>query len=384
MQFAKAGIVAVSGVAVMLAILHAPLTSSAAITGICSNCHTMHNSQAGAEMATINGGSGPNIFLSRGTCLGCHAQGGSQKIITIGSNDVPQVYHMDGSGDLAGGNFAYMLGDKGSGASNRKGHNVIDFGVIDDVLYAPPGGIQVSFHDDGTIVNSQNLTCAGTNGCHGYRLTNLGSGFSGMKGAHHTNIDGKCDTADTLGNSYRLLRGVKGYENQADKWENANSSSHNEYYGTASPVVLSCGTRHCHEQGDSVTPPTNTISSFCATCHGNFHTLSVEEGGDDGIGHDVTSPFIRHPTDVIIKNSGEYQFYTTYDVTVPVGRTVVPDSPSSVVVPGTDVVTCLSCHTAHASDYPSMLRWDYSQMITNTTDSGQGKGCFVCHTTKDG
>ena len=124
------------------------------------------------------------------------------------------------------------------------------------------------------------------------------------------------------------------------------------------------------------------MSGFCATCHGNFHTLSGP--GGDGIGDDIISPFIRHPTDIVIKNEGEYQFYTTYDVTAPVGRTTVPDTSSSAVVPGTDVVMCLSCHTAHASDYPDMLRWDYSQMITATTGPGAGKGCFVCHTQKDG
>ena len=91
----------------------------------------MHNSQGGSLMATINNGTGPNVFLSRGTCIGCHAQGGVEKIITIGSNQVPQILHSDLTGDLAGGNFAYLLGGKGSVASDTKGHNVIDFGKND-------------------------------------------------------------------------------------------------------------------------------------------------------------------------------------------------------------------------------------------------------------
>jgi hypothetical protein len=57
-------------------------------------------------------------------------------------------------------------------------------------------------------------------------------------------------------------------------------------------------------------------------------------------------------------------------------------APSSVVTPGTDIVMCLSCHMAHASPYPHMLRWDYSEMITGNGEAVSGKGCFVCHSSK--
>ncbi|MBU0682021.1 MAG: hypothetical protein KKD73_11440, partial [Proteobacteria bacterium] len=44
----------------------------------------------------------------------------------------------------------------------------------------------------------------------------------------------------------------------------------------------------------------------------------------------------------------------------------------------------LSCHVAHASAYPDMLRWDYNNMIAETNDPQQkDTGCFICHTTKD-
>jgi len=354
---------------------------SARISGICSNCHTMHNSQDGAGMAITGGSATTSEYLLRGSCKGCHAQGSSQKILDMGGSLVPQVFHTDGSGDLAAGNYAYILGGKGGTPSDSKGHNVIDLGNKEDVLYGPPGGILLYYHDDGSNVNRDNLTCAGTNGCHGVRYSaSAPTGLQALRGAHHTNVDGKCDSASTVANSYRFLRGVKGYENQVDKWQNASAASHNEYYGTTAPVQLSCNTRHCHEQPDSVTPPNNTISSFCGTCHGNFHTLSGPRG--DGIGPGTISPFIRHPNDIVIKNSGEYQNYTTYDPTVPIGRTTVPASPSASVNPGTDVVTCLSCHMAHASPYPDMLRWDYSAMEAGG-DGAAGKGCFVCHSHKD-
>lgn len=358
------------------------LPVKAKMSGICSNCHTMHNSQNGASMA-IGSSTGTKEFLLRGTCIGCHAQGTGQKIVNMDGSQVPQVFHTDASGDLAAGNYAYILGGKGGTPADSHGHNVVDLGKQESVLYGPPGGIVLFGHDDGFNVNNTNLTCAGTNGCHGVRYSTQGpTSQQALRGAHHNNVDGQCDLATTVANSYRFLRGVKGYENQTDKWQNTSATSHNEYYGTTSPVQLSCSTRHCHEQPDSVTPPTNTISGFCGTCHGNFHTLKTSTSS--GIGTVNSSPFVRHPNDIVIKNSGEYQYYTSYDVTAPVGRTTVPSGPSGTVTPGSDVVTCLSCHMAHASPYPDMLRWDYTQMVAGTTGAGAGKGCFVCHTLKDG
>lgn len=44
---------------------------------------------------------------------------------------------------------------------------------------------------------------------------------------------------------------------------------------------------------------------------------------------------------------------------------------------------CLSCHRVHGSEYPDILRWDYSKMIAGDPGDEEGNGCFVCHTTKD-
>jgi predicted CXXCH cytochrome family protein len=361
------GITALSAILtlVLFLILSIPVTSLAAITGPCVNCHTMHNSQGGAAMATYGGETGPNSFLTRGSCIGCHAQGTGNKIVTIGGSDIPQVYHTDASGDLAGGNFKYIDTD------DNRGHNVSDFGNPDGTLNSAPG------HHSTTQPTTNTLTCAGHNGCHGYRRFSAGSGLRTLKGAHHGNVDGKCDSATTVANSYRFLYNVKGFENMgANKYQNLNATDHNEYFGTTNPGDYGC--TPCHDMGDDmkITPPNKTISGFCATCHSNFHKLS-------GIGGSTTGPFTRHPTDVVLPDdvSKEYKDYTSYSVEAPVGRTTVPDAPSGTVTPGTDVVTCLSCHAAHATNYPDMLRWDYTTMIagggSNTT------GCFTCHTQKD-
>jgi len=349
----------------------------------------MHNSQNNSPIATPTG---PNPFLTSGTCLGCHAQVGAATNIV---DSIPQVYHT--GSDLAAGNFAYIAGTKGSGASDSKGHNVIDlFGQnSDEALDMAPGNSSGWFASPAwhfEVQTDTHLTCAGYVGCHGNRVRvgsapNYERGVQFLKGAHHGNVDGKCDTADTVANSYRFLLGIKGLENPTDKWQNASSASHNEYFGAISPYDQSeaawASCNQCHfpagSVGTGVKPISSTISGFCASCHGDFHKIGGTEGG---IGGDITSPFVRHPTDIVIKNAGEYAAYTTYSNLAPVGRTTVPDNPSAVVTPGSDVVTCLSCHAAHATDYPDMLRWDYNNVCSAGT-ANSSCGCFVCHTTKD-
>ncbi|MCG2721827.1 MAG: hypothetical protein L6290_07415 [Thermodesulfovibrionales bacterium] len=129
----------------------------------------------------------------------------------------------------------------------------------------------------------------------------------------------------------------------------------------------------CHYTATDIRPANQTISGFCATCHGNFHSIA-------GIGGDTLSPFTRHPTDIVIKDSGEYAVANrAYNHLSPVGRTIVYDAPSSGVTVS-DVVTCLSCHAAHATPYADILKWDYTTMVAGGGGSG---GCFTCHTTKD-
>lgn len=361
-------------------------SSDAKITGNCANCHTMHNSQNGTHMilylAPGETDTNPKQLLLRGTCLGCHGRNtGSNIDPTTGA---PQVLHT--GTDLAAGNFRYLS------SSDNRGHNVIDTGNQEDIaaMFPPPGFPRTPSNHVTLSLSKTNFTCAGVYGCHGSRSLSGGSpvpgGLSALKGAHHKNVAGKCDNPTENYNSYRFLRGVKGLENTG--WQNESSSSHNEYFGATTPMdglgggpgppdqPITCSGR-CHQSYPTGTigPASNTISGFCATCHGYFHSVW-------GIGGDTSSPFTRHPTDVTLPNSGEYSAYTTYSVEAPVARAgTVPDSPSPNVNPGTDnaIVMCLSCHAAHGTNYPDILKWDYSTMIAGGSGSG---GCFTCHTQK--
>ena len=313
--------------------------------------------------STVDESLTPNKSLIRRTCAGCHAQGGVSKIV----DGIPQVRHTDSS-DLAAGNFAYMLGDKGGGASDAKGHNVIDFGNLEDTLTGPPGGWN---HGGGEPVcqpEVETFTCSGIYGCHGATTDfKKQDPMAAISGAHHTN-DSTIDGA-SVGKSYRFLYGVIGLE-VAD-WQNSSSSHHNEYYGKTTQRTPICQDCHNMAGGEGHLPAGSTITDLCNTCHQSMHEI---DNGGDGI-------WIRHPADVVIPDTGEYADYTIYNIDAPVGRVTVPDVMSDVVTPGTDVVTCLSCHFAHGSNYPDLLRWDYSQI--NTGGGSSGEGCLICHSTKD-
>ena len=415
------------GFAVLAFLATAGASTSLAVGGLvgdCADCHTMHNSQQGAPVAKagLNGTASvtPNPTLLKLDCIACHAQNTGSKIVTMpGGSTIPQVYHTDTT-DLAAGNFKHI-----ADGGERKGHNVVDLVAADSTFTAPPGyradhsGVVFNFEVD-------KLTCAGNMGCHGIRgqqldegdvelgidpsyrtgLTAL-SGYDGatagttayFRGAHHSSYDGlKTDGANpnfyqnTLAHSYRFIRGLKGSGNEVDRWQNVDSDSHNEYAGDYASEInrntnyATATCARCHlgtSSGSSrLYTPNSTMTGFCITCHGSFHSSGVTNGS--------SGAFLRHPSDYVIPDRAEYSAYTTYDVSAlvarPVASFVTGFTPSATVNPGTDLVMCLSCHVAHASPYDGMLRFDYSAMtaggyLDNDAAAAAG-GCLACHTSK--
>ena len=371
------------------ATLTLPTAIMAKVSGQCGSCHTMHNSQ---ELTTMVGGnfgdsgggttgSAGNDSLLRYGCVGCHT----------GTNDggnVPFVYSTSasyGTDTLAGGNFKWVVGD------GTTGHNVV--GITDNMggLSKAPGGSQTA-----------QVTCAGTNGCHGDGYADAtATEFSSIAGGHHDD-GGTLLTADdtktytsgsgTMADSYRMLAGIEGIED--DDWEfTAAADDHNQYSGADSPGT---GT------------PTTTISALCAKCHGDFHS-------DTG----TSSPWVRHPTDFDMGGAkgAEYAFYnggdgTTaapYSIEAPVAHDDLSSLTANILdevtvteSAGEAIVTCISCHRAHGSPYADLLRWNYITETSEMVDDGEGgeveqitttgmmahsgsnnTGCFICHTTKD-
>ncbi len=348
----------------------------AEVSGPCANCHIMHNSQDG-KAGSVDG-SGSILLRTKGgsPCIGCHAQGISESIDPV--TGAPQVRH-SGSADLAGGNFAYLSGDKAgvNGNNMSRGHNIIGLGQADDNFSGknfPPGD---EFSQSGGGFTSAKFTCAGKFGCHGDRTKQ--NELEAIAGSHHAKDSalkfGSIDESaqgNSVGTSYRFLLGVKGGEDS--DWERtADSADHNEYKG-----AVDRGT-----ESTKVSPGGNTISGFCAECHGGFHG----PGGND-VG--ANSVWLRHPVDIALPGTGEFADYNSensnsYSIEVPLAKIVIPGNSSALVSAssGKHIVMCLSCHRAHASPYEDSLRWNYAEVIAGGGGS-DGIGCFVCHTKKDG
>ena len=343
-----------SALAAMICLTLFGFTSAhAKVTGQCGNCHTMHNSQGGTHQMLNPGidGTDPKPALTRGSCVGCHTGDPAADSVTpfVNTATAPTTA-------LAGGNF-YWATQEGA-----KGHNVkgIPGMLADPVLTDAPG-------------NTASTDSCATDNCHNslFKATEVATGCEGchLAPAHHATQQTAGAPALAANGYFRFLSGcpdgsagTKGVEGIEDNdWQYTKGNlDHNEYLGNAAGSKT--GTGGMGANG-------NTMTGYCTGCHGNFHVQS-----------DGNSNWIRHPSDAVIPNSGEYQHYTAYDPDVPVARPTLT-AVTGIVTPGTDMVMCLSCHKAHGSEHDDMLRWEYSGMVAGGGENDNG--CFKCHTEKD-
>ena len=344
----------------------------AKVSGSCSNCHTMHNSQNNSAITTA----GANPALLKHDCVGCHSSDSSSTYYELDGCKIPVVLYTGGEPTeyLAGGNFYWVKEELGG--DDTKGHNAF-LNEADDNLEEAPGG---------------KIGC-GTSACHSnlsnpYTDTTFGlKGKFGCQGCHikvrhhaqdHQNGQNGLVNSEE-GGWYRFLSGhqftsvgVEGYENGTweagmhDGNDHSGSSEHNEYLGNED---IDGGYGFGADGGVG-----HTTTAFCTGCHGLFHDQQL----------DANAMWIRHPSDRTLPTSGEYQACASYDPLSPVARGSLQESSSASVTPGTDMVMCLSCHHPHGSPYPDMLRWDYAAQISGGGEGcATGRGCFFCHTTKD-
>ena len=339
--------------------------ATAKVSGVCGNCHTMHNSQNGAAVLHSGAGAGwaddgtfssgdasdtPVGYLLIADCVGCHSSTSADKtIIQLGDNRIPIVFNTGAypSKALAGGNFYNV--SRGVDFDGY-GHNVYGISEHDSILTTAPG----------------NNRCGNANSCHNTLAVapSAQNDYRGSCQGCHYNVYHHQDN-----DRYRFLNShdeqfgayVQGVEHAS--WENPDDTTltdHNFYKGVD---------RADMGAGESLElKQTHSISSYCAGCHNLFHSTA-------GTGTDT---WLRHPTDIALPDDGEYAQYnpvTAYEIQSPVAW-INPATPQRDEA----IVMCLSCHRVHGSEYPDILRWDYSEMIAGENNEG---GCFVCHTTKD-
>jgi predicted CXXCH cytochrome family protein len=349
-------------------ILFSVYSTEAGVTGQCSNCHTMHNSQAGAALAfyyneptkaLVTESPTPNPGLLVSDCVGCHTSSSSTETIKIlGSSRIPIVLNTsEPLAYLAGGNFYWVAQGP---ANDNYGHNVWGISAKDSNLSRAPG-------DGSTCVKS----------CHESLATDPAVidpfyGIGGCKGCHqstkHHSSSPPSGSLETAASGwYRFLSGhwsgttVNGVEDI--DWEQNPSAGHNKYQG----VTYS----YWGIPGDSL-DITHSMTGYCQGCHLRFHS-AMNFGGS------MVSPWFKHPSDAALPTTGEYSAYdpvTNYNTRIPVAW-VNPETPAA----GEAVVMCLTCHRAHGSQYPNMLRWDYKNWPPG--DPLNPPGCIVCHSTKN-
>jgi predicted CXXCH cytochrome family protein len=338
--------------------------SEARVKGKCKDCHTMHNSYEGKAM-TYGNQTGPFLVLTKGGCVGCHGQNpdGAANIITLGKTRIPQIIHRRDKGDLASGNYSYVA--DGYSPDYTKGHNVKGISMQEKhPMDKPPGflaGVVIPEGEGPAYWPAQNqLDCSGTWGCHGNRKEE--NSYKALYGAHHT--DDSALDGTSVGKSYRFLSGITGTEH--DDWE-----------------YLASPDRHNGYKGDPGHNSLNTISYLCGQCHARFHP-NANLGGSKEVGHAYNSAWRKHPADIAFSTvhggyaGSEYQEYVLYNLIAPVAY--LEPQGTEKAVDANSIVMCLSCHRAHSSPFPDILRWEYNNNAS--TIGNTGFGCIVCHTRK--
>lgn len=393
--------------------------ASAMVVGRCDNCHTMHASQNGANNTEVHYGpagtdkaywSGGNLTggdplnivpqerLLKSDCVGCHSSSGTATIVILDNMKVPIVYNTGGypgglvSGTdpdlpLAGGNF---WGTASGNGNDSWGHNVGGISDKDLTLDMAPG-------DPGTCNNSCHTDLTRNNPAdepfkYGGVVTNpiIYNGCQGChnKVAHHKSND----------RSYRYLGGHGSPIALVDGGDPAVPPLTNNDYEDADWEQTYSSTDHNTYKNQPTDDDADNIGRFCAGCHGRFHAtgqavnfVGVVNGGDyntDGEPVATSSPpnpWMRHPTNVIIPNTGEYSQVKgqNYNPLVPVAQDPFGVG-SRNLVDTDDQVMCLSCHRAHASNKPDALRFEYATLAAHPTGGGAlVNGCFFCHRSKD-
>jgi len=341
----------------------------------CGGCHSMHSPAAGGT------------FLLVGTdqssaCLTCHQHTGdtgpSSYHISTAEADMPA-----GVAPLQrtpGGDFGWLKktysftvrGNTVTEAGESHGHNIIaaDFnytiGATDCTV--SPGG---SF-------SSAQLACNSCHDPHGQyrRLSDSSIAKTGApiigNGSYNTSA---VPAAGEAVGVYRLLAGA-GYTKAAFPGVPAakTPSSYNR-------TEASTQTRTAY--GVATAGGHATWGNWCGTCHGDMHsTGNYVHPVDQGLGSttaglygsyvksgDLTGTLATSFSSLVpfATNSGDYTALATLAV----------NDDTQLAGPGSsDQVMCLSCHRAHASAFPEMLRWQmegefivYNSVWPNVADA---------------
>jgi len=364
----------------------------------CDGCHTMHNSLGGKAVA-LKGGStqftGYNYLLQgsdqSSTCLNCHATNGatpsSYHVMTYPIATAPGTPPIQRT---PGGDFGWIVknypavGHAAASPGTVHGHQIVaaDYGLIPDTtLTTGPGGTYLSAnlycsschdpHSSARIVSNPVTTTSIVRGAIGTSAPPISG-----SGSYTTSWPPAAGTAVGV---YRLLGGV-GYVPY--------SYTGGPAFLNPQPIAIAPSTYNQTEAVHDVRVAYGTYGSYgmaewCANCH-----LQIYNAQPTG----ATTPHI-HPTGVnaVLSSTANmsgtlttymaiYNAYinsgnltgtqaTSYTSLVPYEEpindlTVLSAHASNTggylqgPTLGTEHVTCLTCHRAHASGFNYGTRWN--------------------------
>jgi len=350
----------------------------------CNGCHTMHNSQSGEAMNYNAAGDGPGTAPGTGyaslllyenksdICLTCHGT-------TRSNGDIRSYQVMSPDGSMAAlnsaGDFiALKLPNLNDGhgpdiPGDQAGHNIQSFirNTTWDttmLIAGAPGG----------SLNNNQLACTSCHDPHGNGWENPATGYEGFRLTYR---NGQAAKVGTQVVNYTADMVAFPMSMSADPANN----NHNVYV--------------------------DGYGAWCATCHGDFLHSGGAGGGIhpsdtlliniatvynayNGTTDCVTNP----PVGLVPCGTGSAQ--TSYLWQVPiedpdftVANITSTDGPDDV----NSVVTCVSCHFAHASSGPDSGKWDFNATLLmedghntgpeyalpNPYDDAQRSLCNKCH-----
>jgi hypothetical protein len=344
-------------------------------TLLCSDCHTMHFSQAhgfagGLVTTTAAPGgdwlsAGPNSFLLKAPanqlCLACHdGQGFAPDVLGTNFNTSPTQGREAGTLNDTAGAGPY---------ETWKGHTI-------GSTAAAPGfdptlvGLAANWYDP-----AGTLKCISCHAQHGATAAYRNLGPSAL-GAGIANFQ----PAYVIGTAN---------DPSKDVWINLSSyiagsgsaATFNDFY-SASKINFN---RNDATVGSTMT--SNRIDTFCASCHGAFHG---GPGDTANIGPIGLNGFLRHPTSQVAIGAagGEHSSVARFAANTTKVKVYTNDySAYSNTSPG-----CITCHKSHGNQNPFGLvflngnatssidedgGWAAGQ--THDTNTGMRNLCGQCH-----
>jgi len=329
----------------------------------CGGCHSMHSPNPAGSSLLIGSD-------QSSTCLSCHEHAGDTgptgyHVSTSPADmppGVPPLQRTPG-GDFGWLKKSYTFAVRGTTTTEdgaTHGHNIVaaDYGyVADPVNGTAPGG---------TFPSAQ-MACNSCHDPHGrYRRVNSATTTIATVGApiigSGSYSDSPVPTAGQAVGVYRLLAGA-GYSKGGITFPGAPMAVAPPAYNRSEAATQ---TRVAY--GRQVTNGVKTWGDWCGACHPNMHAPNGSR------------PY-RHPVDRSMGSGGiatiYYQYRKSGDLTgtgatsyttlvsfaeatgsFAVLRTHARSDDTFLNGPASnDRVTCLSCHRAHASAFPEMLRW---------------------------